>query len=672
MRREPRGHATRRGRSRDGGRRADAGDSSGAASSASVSRPGLPFSELRSAIRPGSPHPALGQWRPHHAVEPRAALSLAPPGGPRRRLSDGATARWRAALLAPRRPALARPAVARYGAGRSRPRATSAACCAGAARWPADGDAGLAGRALGRWLRDRRPASARRIASAIGDSPTRGGRQPARSRSSKAAEACSEPRSPPRFPATGTRSGHCAPRSLHTQTFGRPPTAAARCPTASGPAAGGRLNRAAGCYSRARRPNAVSSTEGDSMMSSRPHTPAIVLALLLFAAAVVVPPAPAPAADDVKIALVAPLSGRWARQGQLKKMGAEMAIEEINGQGGIKALGGAKIVLREADAGDSVEKAVSAAQRILTREKISAGIGSWLSSFTLGVTELAERLQVPWLSLSYADSITERGFKYTFQTSPVSSAQAEQALDLVVELARRNNQPIRKAALIGDNTAATVFFFKPLREKLLQAKGIELVVDEVWTPPLPDATSIVQKLRATQPDLVFYGATNFPDSIQVLQKVKEFGVKTHIQGVGAWLVTPEYVKTVGKELLDNIQTVVAAHPLKGQEELVKKFVQRTGEPFMTQDPLVTYAHVWLIKEAAEQAKSADPKAIRDALAKIDLTTGPAASTLSPGRIRFDERGRRIGAVPLIVQWQNGGPFTAVPVNLATRPVVWHK
>ena len=392
------------------------------------------------------------------------------------------------------------------------------------------------------------------------------------------------------------------------------------------------------------------------------------LALALLLALPLVGPPPAPAAEDVKIALVAPLSGRWARQGQLKKMGAEMAIDEINSQGGIKALGGAKIVLREADAGDSVEKAVSAAQRVLTREKISAGIGSWLSSFTLGVTEVAERLQVPWLTLSYADSITERGFKYTFQTSPVSSQQAEQALDLVVELGKKNNQPIKKAALVGDNTAATVFFFKPLREKLLKEKGIELVVDEVWTPPLADATSIVQKLRSTQPDLVFYGATNFPDSIQVLQKVKEFGVKTHIQGVGAWLVTPEYVKTVGKELLDHIQTVVAAHPLKGQEALVKKFKQRTGEPFMTQDPLCTYAHVWLIKEAAEQAKSADPKAIREALAKIDLTTGPAATTLYPGRIRFDERGRRVGAIPLIVQWQNGEPYTVVPTAVSTRPL----
>jgi len=399
-----------------------------------------------------------------------------------------------------------------------------------------------------------------------------------------------------------------------------------------------------------------------------------MLALLLAVSLVVpavVPPA-AHAAEDVKIALVAPLSGRWARQGQLKKMGAEMAIEEINSQGGIKALGGAKIVLREADAGDSVEKAVSAAQRVLTREKISAGIGSWLSSFTLGVTEVAERLQVPWLSLSYADSITERGFKYTFQTSPVSSLQAEQALDLVTDLAKKNNRPIKKAAIVGDNTAATVFFFKPLREKLLAAKGIELVVDEVWTPPLADATAIAQKLRATQPDIVFYGATNFPDSVQVLQKVKEFGVKSPIQGVGAWLVTPEYVSTVGKETLDNIQTVVAAHPTKGQEELVKKFVQRTKEPFMTQDPLCTYSHVWLIKEAIEQAKSADPKAIRDALAKIDISSGPAVAAFQPARVKFDERGRRIGATPLIVQWQGGEPFTVVPTAVATRPAIWHK
>jgi branched-chain amino acid transport system substrate-binding protein len=397
---------------------------------------------------------------------------------------------------------------------------------------------------------------------------------------------------------------------------------------------------------------------------------ALVLALAGTLAGGAWPGAAARAAEEVRIGLVAPLSGRWARQGQLKKLGAEMAIEEVNAQGGVRALGGARLVLREADAGDSVEKAVSAAQRVLTRERLSAGIGAWLSSFTLGVTEVAERQQVPWFTLSYADSITERGFKYTFQTSPVSSAQAVQALELMLSLARAHNHPVRKAVLVGDNTAASVFFFKPLRETLLKGKGVEVVADEIWTPPLPDATSVVQKLRATQPDIVFFSATALPDSIQVLQKVKEFGIRVPIMGNGVWLLMPETVAAVGKDLIDTVMSTVAAHPLKGQEALVQRFKERTREPFMVQDALMTYAHVWLIKEAAEQARSSDPRALRDAVARLDLRLGPAASTLVPGRIRYDDRGRRLDATPIIVQWQGGEPFTIAPAEFATRKAAW--
>jgi hypothetical protein len=41
-------------------------------------------------------------------------------------------------------------------------------------------------------------------------------------------------------------------------------------------------------------------------------------------------------------------------------------------------------------------------------------------------------------------------------------------------------------------------------------------------------------------------------------------------------------------------------------------------------------------------------------------------------VKFDERGRRIGAAPLIVQWQGGEPFTVVPAAIATRALGWHK
>src|ERR1700733_15456050 len=114
--------------------------------------------------------------------------------------------------------------------------------------------------------------------------------------------------------------------------------------------------------------------------------------------------AQAQAPKPVEIALILPLSGPWARQGQLEKLGAEMAIDEINEKGGIKSMGGAKLELISLDAGDSAEKAKNAAQRLIAEHPdVVGGIGAWLSTFQLALTEVTERAQIPWLTLSYAD-----------------------------------------------------------------------------------------------------------------------------------------------------------------------------------------------------------------------------------------------------------------------------
>lgn len=383
--------------------------------------------------------------------------------------------------------------------------------------------------------------------------------------------------------------------------------------------------------------------------------------------------APGPAAPsapaEVRIALIVPLSGPWARNGQAKRAGAELAVEEINQQGGIKALGGAKLKLEVADAGDTVEKAVSAAQRLLgTTPKPTAGIGAWLSSFTLGITEVAERQRVPWLTLSYSDQITERGFKFVYQTSPVSSVQAKVGLEQVLQIARQCGVNVQRVALVGDNTAASVAFFNPLRQQLLPAANLPVVVDEVWAPPLADATPIVQRLRSAQPQVIFFSATAYPDAAQVLQKMREFGVKTITIGSGAWLVLPEYARSVGTNLVEGVMSIVAAHAFKGQEALVEKLKQRTGEPFIFQDPLAGYYQVWIIKEALELARSADPEKVNDALKKLDLASGPAAENVPGRRVRFDEKGRRIDAIPLIAQWQDGIAYTIFPNEYATRGI----
>src|SRR5713226_3272451 len=191
-------------------------------------------------------------------------------------------------------------------------------------------------------------------------------------------------------------------------------------------------------------------------------------------------------AKPLKLALIAPLSGPWARQGQLMRMGAEMALEEINGGGGIKALGGAKLELVVADAGDNTEKAKNAAQRLLAQEpELVGGTGAWLSSFTLAVTEVTERAELPWLTLSYSDAITNRGFKYIFQTSPTADRQAAETVPAVLDLAERaTGKRPKTVGILMDNTASPVSFAKPLREGGLEKLGLKLVVDQIFTPPL--------------------------------------------------------------------------------------------------------------------------------------------------------------------------------------------
>src|SRR5271156_6787813 len=148
-------------------------------------------------------------------------------------------------------------------------------------------------------------------------------------------------------------------------------------------------------------------------------------------------PAAAPAqTKEVKVALIVPLSGPWARQGQLERLGAEMAMDDINNSGGIKSLGGAKLKLIIEDAGDSAEKAKNAAQRLVAQEPdVVGGVGAWLSPFTLAVTEVTERAELPWFTLSYSDQITSRGFHYVFQTSATGDHQAELALPTILRLA---------------------------------------------------------------------------------------------------------------------------------------------------------------------------------------------------------------------------------------------
>lgn len=399
-------------------------------------------------------------------------------------------------------------------------------------------------------------------------------------------------------------------------------------------------------------------------------------ALALTGAATLAVRARAQTPADVKIAMLVPLSGPWARSGLLEQMGARLAIDDVNAAGGIKALGGAKLKLLEFDAGESAEKAKDAAQRMVAQEPdLAGGFGCWLSSFTLAATEVTERAELPWLTLSYSDLITNRGFRYVFQSSPTADAQAMEIVPIIAALAeKKTGKKPTRVAVVGDNSASTVSFLKPIREHVLKDLGMTLVVDEIYTPPLADATTIVQKLRSGKPDFVLLQSTNVGDDKLLVEKFAEFGLSAKkmplVGGGGHWCV-PELLKLTAPENIEGLIVALANWPGKEAADIDRRFIERTKEPWFGHDSIFAYAHVMILKEGIERAASADRRKVAAALRAIDISDGPA-KLFPDGHLSYDEKGRRKGAKISIVQYQNGKPVPVYPDTLATHQAIWPK
>lgn len=396
---------------------------------------------------------------------------------------------------------------------------------------------------------------------------------------------------------------------------------------------------------------------------------------LMFVVAMAVTAAGLAAAADIEIGLIAPMSGPYARQGQVMKMAADMAIDNINRQGGIKAIGGAKLKLSVFDAGDSVERAKNAAQRMVAdAPNLVGATGAYLSSFTLAVTEVTERAGLPVLTFSYSDQITARGFKYVFQTSATGVQQAEGSLPALMEMAQKaTGKKPQTIGIVMDNTAASVSFVKPMREQQLSKLGLKLVVDETFTPPLANATPLIQKVRSARPEILILLPTIIADAKLLLEKMNEFGLgrgKVPTIANGAAILDPDLRNNMNIDQLEGVMAVVANWTTSAQKDFVTEVKQKTKEPWPTQHFVTTYGDMLIFAAALQAAGKAERSALAHALRKMNLSGGAANFFPGNGKLRFEENGRRADASLLIVQWQKGVPITVYPAKDALAAPVW--
>src|SRR5256885_12587121 len=154
---------------------------------------------------------------------------------------------------------------------------------------------------------------------------------------------------------------------------------------------------------------------------------------------------------EVKLGYILPVTGPLAFEAQRSVNGLQLAVDEINGAGGVKALGGAKLTLLPGGTQQKVELGNSEAARLID-QGVCALIGPFSSLVAYSVRQVTEKNKTPFMLLAaVADNLTEGGLRYIFRVQPNGKSMATLTMNNMFEMAKAANTPIKRVAMMHED-----------------------------------------------------------------------------------------------------------------------------------------------------------------------------------------------------------------------------
>lgn len=352
-------------------------------------------------------------------------------------------------------------------------------------------------------------------------------------------------------------------------------------------------------------------------------------------------------------------------------MGAQEAVKEINANGGIQALGGAQLVLRYTDTGSTPSTAVAALQQIISQYNISAAFGSYGSALTTAEVPIAQQNHIPWVTLSLADGITQQNNTWVFDTSPLGSQMATIEWNNAISIVQQKGLTPKVGILVTSDPSSTGEL--TTLTSLAQAQNISVVYHDIIQSGLTDATTIALQIKAAAPNVFFMILSSTPDDIVVMNALSQQGVHFAVgpMGGGDYLGFPSIGQSLGAAA-NGLTTVSYTWPTSQSATIASNLAKALNITYAYSVILQGYMDIYLFATAIGYAHSANPSAIRNALATMTITSGPVAQLIptTSGTVHFVQakpgQGYRVaGITPLLVQWQNGTPVTIFPSQYAT-------
>src|SRR5574343_639944 len=356
----------------------------------------------------------------------------------------------------------------------------------------------------------------------------------------------------------------------------------------------------------------------------------------------------------VKVGVLHPVTGALAYSGQQCRLGALMAIEDINKAGGIKSLGGAKIEALLGDAQSSPQAGTAEIEK-MNEAGVSAVVGAFASAICLATTQAAAKVNLPHVvDVGVADQIVERGLKNTFRFGPGYGKCAQVAVANLYVLNVAAGRPaktvmiIHEESLFGTGTAN-------LLARELPGFGFEVKEVIKHANPTRDFNNIVLRMKSVNPDIVI--PANYYNEYALLvrtmqqQRVVPKAIYSVLGGAASSYKFVQEFPDASKGIIDCNHWF---NPKDPRAQALKKRAE-AQKLYFSYELFMTYTSVMLLADALERAKSSDRAAIIDALEKSTFSN----HIMPYGATKF-VNGQNQGGRPLMTQVINKDIKVIIP------------
>ncbi len=374
----------------------------------------------------------------------------------------------------------------------------------------------------------------------------------------------------------------------------------------------------------------------------------LALALAFIVAGIRAVPAPVAAQDecsfagDAVIGVIAPLTGDLPKVGQSTVEAAQMAVDEINAQCGLK-IGDEnyQVVIVVEDDERKAESAVAAMTRLIVEDEVIAVVGPQASGQAVPAGQVADDRETPMISPWSTNPATTLDRPWVFRAAFLDSFQGQVDAEFAM-----SQFGAKKAAVLydiaSDYPKGLAEFFKTSFE----AAGGEVVAFESFSTGDTDFSAQLTSIIAAKPDVLFT-PQYYSEVPLIVQQARELGYEGPILGSDSW-GTPDLLTLCG-EACNGLFFTTHFSP-DAANEVGTKFIadyQALYDGRLPDDvAALTYDSFQLLFTAITNAQSLDRTDIRDALANIGVYEGVT------GIMSFDEQGDPVKCITMI-QIQDG-------------------